>query len=540
MFGIERRGFVALTRALILMDLRGQHYARATATGPGALISPLFWVVAQCLFLSAVSSLILFARADVRVFVFVELSLSLLVMASTIVVEFHEIVLDPRDLEIIGPRPVTPRTYSAARFANLLFYVGLIYFALNLFPLLLGAGLRDAGPWYVPAYLIASLAGNLVVVAILILLLSLGAGSRKLAELKEVLAWTQIVLVALVFYGGQMLLRDDTGALLVWATFPPAWVEWLPSTWLAHFVEDAAVTPSHDTLLWAIFLTGLILIAVAAVVGRVSGLYRTMQPHTVTAHGKPMPRERIGSLKSGLSSWVARSAEERIGYWLARTLLARDLGLRMRCLWPFSLVVVVTVLGLASGQFANPVVDRDSYRITLSVLAFYLVALAVPPLIHNLTFSRESEAFWLLASSPLARPPQLARGVCKAVMLLFVTPICLLLGIIAAWAWHDPLSALLHAGLAWLLSWLLALSSLWLVVHDYPFACATVRGSSAAPITLSMAMLGAVVMMLGGLHLLFAGSPWFWVGAGAACVCFCWPLGRNADARLTQLWRLGA
>src|SRR5205807_1967446 len=99
-----------------------------------------------------------FARTDVFFFVFANLSMSLLMMASTLLVEFHEVVLNPSDLNLLGHRPVAPRTYAAARFANLLFYVGLMVAALNLMPLIVGAGLRDAGPRYVPAYLLASLA----------------------------------------------------------------------------------------------------------------------------------------------------------------------------------------------------------------------------------------------------------------------------------------------------------------------------------------------------------------------------------------------
>ena len=91
----------------------------------------------------------------------------------------------------------------AAIVYSLLFYFGLLYLALNLFPLILGAGLRDAGPWYAPAYLAASLAGNLGVLALVILLLSLGRVSGRLEGLKEVLAWTQILLIMAVFYGGQ-------------------------------------------------------------------------------------------------------------------------------------------------------------------------------------------------------------------------------------------------------------------------------------------------------------------------------------------------
>ena len=143
--GIEPRGFLALLRALVLMDLRGQHFGRATATQPHFLVSPLFWVVGQCLFISALASLLLFCRVDVFFFAFANLALSMLLIASTLLVEFHEVVLDPQDLDVIGHRPIAPRTYAAARFANLLWYVALMYLALNLFPFLLGNGLPDAG-----------------------------------------------------------------------------------------------------------------------------------------------------------------------------------------------------------------------------------------------------------------------------------------------------------------------------------------------------------------------------------------------------------
>ena len=135
--GIEPRAFRALARAMLLMDLRNQAYTRATATKSSHWISPLFWVVGQCLTVSAITSLVLFMRVDCFFYALVGLSTSMLVMAATVVVEYHEIVLNPQDLEIIGVRPVTPATYVSARLANLLFYLVLIFLALNIFPVIL-------------------------------------------------------------------------------------------------------------------------------------------------------------------------------------------------------------------------------------------------------------------------------------------------------------------------------------------------------------------------------------------------------------------
>ncbi len=206
--GVEPAKFVALVRAMLVMDLRNQAYTRATATKPSHWITPLFWVVGQCLTVSAVTSLVFFMRVDCFFYALTGLVTSMLVLAATVVVEYQEIVLDPRDLELIGTRPVTPATYVAARFANLLFYLVLMFVALNLFPMILGAALRDASVYYAPAYLLAALAGNAIVVAVVIGVLSFGSGTQSLKSLKEFLAWTQIVLILVAGYGAQLMFRD--------------------------------------------------------------------------------------------------------------------------------------------------------------------------------------------------------------------------------------------------------------------------------------------------------------------------------------------
>jgi hypothetical protein len=205
----QPRALAALARAFVLMDLRQQHFAKATATSARHVISPLFWVVGQCLTLSAASSLVLFLRVDVFFFALVGVATSMAVLATTVLVEFHEIVLGPHDADVLGHRPVSARTYSAARFANLMFYVALVFVALNVFPMIVGARLRDAGWWYAPAYLIASLGGSLVTVCGVILVLAAAGSSRWLEAWKEILAWTQIVLILVVGYGAQLMFRDQ-------------------------------------------------------------------------------------------------------------------------------------------------------------------------------------------------------------------------------------------------------------------------------------------------------------------------------------------
>ena len=104
--GVRPRPYRALVRAYALMDFRSQQFERATAAKPKDLITPLFWVVGQYLLLSVITCAVLFARVDAFFFALVNLGVSMLVMGTSLIVEFNEVVLDAEDLNVVGHRPV--------------------------------------------------------------------------------------------------------------------------------------------------------------------------------------------------------------------------------------------------------------------------------------------------------------------------------------------------------------------------------------------------------------------------------------------------
>lgn len=538
--GIQPRPFWALTRALILMDLRGQHYARATATQAHHVASPLFWVVGQCLTLSAISGLLFFTRLDVFSHALAGLAISVLVLASTLVVEFHEVVLDLRDLQVVGHRPISPRTYGCARLVNLLFYVGLIWAALNIFPLILGSGLRDAGPWYACAYLLASWCATSVTVAIVVVPLSFGAASPRLENWKQLLAWVQILLLFIVFYGGQLMLRKGTHDVEMWAAFPPAWLEWLPPTWLGRFVEECAVQPDVQSLVHALWLVLVGAIATGVTLWRLSRLYRDMHPLVARHASYPMSTERVGGLAFGVTRRLTRGPEERAGFWLCLTLVRREAGLKMKCLWPLNMALATILLGIGVGQFANPLVEQDPAKATLPILSTFLIPLAVPPILFQLSLTEYLNAGWNWYLAPMRRPDGAWRGVCKALMFVLMTPVAVLWFCVAAWTWRDPLCAGLHAALAWALCWPMAIVSLWLVVPGLPFSQAPTRGATLGGVALPLAILSSLALLWGAFHYLWLTQPIYWIGSFLACALATWLTGRLARKRLTHLWRGGA
>lgn len=513
---IQPRPFRALLSCLILMDLRGFHYGKATGTGPNAVVSPLYWVVGQFLTVSLLLSAALYARVDAAFFAFAGLATAAVLMLSAVVVELNEAALDARDALIVGHRPLHPRTYAAARMVNLLFYVALLGTSLTIFPAVVGAGLRDAGPWYLPAYVFASALVNVgVAAAVLLLLTSLGAGPA-LDSARAILAWTQIVLILVVFYGAQLMLRQATGGVELFAARPPAWLTALPLHALGRWVAEVAAAPRPEHLGQAAAALGLVLALVGAAVLRLSRAYAGAHAgarawRRVHAPRPPAP----GTLQGTLLQWICPDRQQGAAFWLVRAHLRRDPELAMRT-WPtLATALAALLLGALTDQLADPLAGGDPTKAVLPLAVAALLASAVPVAVQNLAFSRDPQASSLLATAPLRDPAAFLAGVRKALLASVFAPAVLALAVTLAVLWRDPLHALVHAALTWVLIDGAARVSVPAVLRGLPFAQPMVRGATLGGIALVSAAVFAAASTAGAAYLFAAraGSPGL-LGAG--------------------------
>lgn len=496
--GIHRRIYAALLRAYLLMDLRSQHYSRATATKPGSAITPMFWVICQYLFISAIVSAVLFARVDVYFYALVGLTVSILLIASAMLVEFNEVVLDPGDMMILGHRPIPPRTYAAARLSNLLVYILVLTFTLNIFPAIVGAGLADAGPLYLPAYLLAAFCANLCVCGIIILVHSTAMVQGGDNPMRDLLAWTQIILAMVVFYGAQLMLRDASKGIELFADAPPAWVEHLPPAWLAQWITGVATAPQPSQLAGAGIMVGATLLLAVAAVLRLSRAYSRAQGGAAVWRRVTLPRPRGGRLAGPLLRLIARSREEATALWMCLTMFRRDPDVKMRNAPALGMVVASVVLGAFGGHLGNPFVPGS--EIALSMVSVYLLVSTIPVMVHNFAFSRDHEAAWLLRSAPLKRLDHFAGGVRKAVMMLLVLPFLLGMFVTFAIVWKNPAHAAAHCAIGWLTALCVSHLSMMTVGRRFPGSRPLARGESIGPIGIPLAGVSCLLAGLGAAH----------------------------------------
>jgi hypothetical protein len=499
--GVSVRPFRALLRAYVLMDFRSQQFGRATASKSQDLITPLFWVIGQYLLLSVITCAVLFARVDAFFFALVNLGVSMLAIGTSLIVEFNEVVLDPEDLNVIGHQPVPLRTYSAARMMNLLGYVLLMTIALNLFPAIMGLGLRDAGWMYLPAYTAAAFLGNLSVVGLLLLLYTSLMSGRPTDALREVLAWTQTILIMIAFYGGQAIFRDSQDRLEMAAYNLPGWIMFLPPAWLAQFV-DSTSPASNGTKWWIPGLVILFNVALwAMVMQRISNAYARMQPGAMAWQRRDFPALRHpGRLGGAVTQFVARSRTEAAAFWLCSTMLRRDYDLRMRS-WPsLGMVIALVLLGLFTGQLGDPFVTQSTVVIVIPIASLYLLAYPLPTIIHNLNFSRDYAASWLLWSAPVSDRVAFAEGMRKAVTYKVLLPLLVALLIVFTIVWHDPWHALCHTAAGWLVIVGAGHATQLGILRNFPFSQRAARGSITGSIALFAGVINASAMTLAVVH----------------------------------------
>jgi hypothetical protein len=503
--GIDPVQHEALLTAFLLLDLRSQHYEKATGAKPREMMSPLFWVSGQCLLAGAGIAALLFLRVDAFTFALAALIVSMLICGSAVIVEFNELVLAPIDLEVLGHRPVSGTTYASARLINLLAYVLLITTALNIFPVVLGAWLHDSSWRFIPAYAAAALIANLLVVGVVIVAF-VGMSARGPWEpVRDTLAWVQICIVVIFGYGIQMAFRDSRHTIETMALNLPDWVRQTPPGWLALVCESSAAGEPR----WDLLFASIVVCAAVWVLATrsLADAWTRIRPERERRDALVKVNTRPGRLASTFAHAITRPGAERVSFWLCSTMLRRDAELRMRNLPLAGGVFGLMGVGAFTGQLPDPFVSRGS-SVMLSVACIILPAMSIPTMLHNFQFSAHHASAWLLDVAPGTGRGAMSEGIRLAVMWRLLLPVFLLMFAAFWWLWGDPIHALLHAAAGWLLADVTSRLTLSSVITAPPLSRSLARGESLGRIGMISAVVSGAVAGGGLLYVLACESAW--------------------------------
>jgi hypothetical protein len=394
-------------------------------------------------------------------------------------------MLSATDYLILGPRPVSSRTFLAIRLTNILFHALLTTTFVAVPPIVAFAIAR--GPSFSHG-----LAAALAIYAwALALTLAIGAAYGALlrfigaARLQRAVAYMQLA-VGLLMYGGVFLSSRLLGNAFATATLPgEPWPWAIPPAWYAGYIAIAADTDS--AAIWARAALSLAIIGAlfAALRGRLGMDYAS----------------RIGEIPAAAQDTSSRSSstpffltgESRAVALLVLAHFRHDLRVRMGVLGVLPLLVFYIIIG-SDDPVSDPFVAAPAGSadfIALAVLLFPAI------LAQQFSSSESHKASWIYSVAHADRA-RLVIALKNLAVVYFLLPFLLLVGALYIYRAGDVSHALTHTALLGLVSHLALQGSIWLNPH-LPFARPPDKASGSA---------GLVAWMI---FVIFGGQLLIWL-----------------------------
>ena len=483
---------LAQCRALLLASLRhnlrrsGRSVGLASGNRSGGLVT----VTVMQLLVGGVLSAPLWAGVPVFPIAVLHFTYLILTVAAMLLLEAQTLVVAPADYDLVAPRPVSARTFFAARIGTLVAFVLVVAFAQGL-PLL--AAYFRAGGWHPSRGLlgvVALLSVTLTTTAAVVALHGLVLHRVPPARLRTALTILQLV-TSLCLYGVLVLLPGSLGRadLLDPISARPAWMWAVPSTWAAQLLAPGGGT-------WWAVATALALPAVAWWVASRWLALDYAAKAVAASSARPTGRGRI------LPSF--RSAESQAIALLVRAQFRHDMRFRLGVLAIIPLTIVYLLIGFVDQDLAR---HRDGHP------TMVYVAVMLFPLLLKGAFSRSDAyaAAWVFYASPV-NAGRLLLGQRTVLVAWFLAPYVAAIGLLLLYMLPSPAEALLSVVVVSLVTHALLLMA-FLVDPVLPFSSPPQVGASTKGIMVSVLPAMLLAQFLPQLLTWLATAAWLALAA---------------------------
>jgi hypothetical protein len=492
-------------RAILVATLRRATRGVATAGHRGRPRGLLF-----LLFTYGVMGLLLgllpVAGADVFTFSLVIWSATFMMSGMTMVAESSTLLFDPRDHDVLGHRPIHPRTLLAARALSLIALGLVLGMALNIVPMFTGIFARGSRPWFPIAHLATLPVMAVFCAGLVVFVYALLARLVSRRAFDTIASWTQVGISAALLVSYQLVprLMDRLGTLRLDSAHPALLA--LPPTWFAglSMVILRVDTGARALAMAASAIVTTVVLAWSAnrflaegYARQVAGLGEVSVP-AEPARRSPL-RRRGASRLGAMLGVVMPDPVERSAFRLTRAYLARDRDMRMRIYPTLALILVFPVLVIV-----DPV--RSAHM--GSIMTIFMIGTLPATAMMTFKMSPHYAAAELFRYVPIHGTASIFHGVRKAMLVLLVVPGLVVGGTLL---WFGTVE---RRGLLMGLPALMAIPTLSLldgVTGDYlPLSIAPTSGRQGA-LNIGMMVLGFTwLAVFAGLGALAQSKGWFW------------------------------
>jgi ABC-2 type transport system permease protein len=360
-----------------------------------------------------------------------------------LLVDFTGMVVSPDDYVILGARPISSRTYFAARMGAVLAYVTLLASALAFFPALCYAlwwHLGVAG-WLATfaAVILCDVCASVVIVTTYVALLTIIHPQR----LRRAFSYLQLGLMMSFYSTYYLAMQGFNDSFLMHISFADRpWMWANPAAWFGAFVRVSAGDAPPAAWIAATTAASVSLACLPLAAGRLSLEYSQRLGETAAV---AEPASKRGAFRvPGFTR-----AEARAVALLIRAQFRFDQKFRMAILGIVPLIFFYLLLGLRHGALVDPF--NGDMRSAAGAPVYMAVVFMPMTLQASLQYSDAWRAAWIFFATP-ASPARLIIAAKNFVAVWFLGGYLLLLAAIWSFYYDRIWHAFFHAAIVGVLA----------------------------------------------------------------------------------------
>lgn len=344
---------------------------------------------------------------------------------TALISDFSSVLLDIRDRNILGTKPVSRKTISMAKTVHVFIYMVFLTGAIGIIPLIVG--LAKHGVLFFLIFLLALILMDLLVVVLTATLYLAVLRFFDGEKLKDMINYVQIGFTIAITIGYQLLIRLFDIVNLDVVFQPKWWQIFVVPVWFGAPFE-VLLQGNRDP-----FYVGFTLLAIIVPVLAILVYIKLMPSLERNLQKLADPGERSNKGDRGwkrfISGLLPVGPQEKAFFRFAWTMIGneRDFKLKVYPSLGFSLIFPFIFIFAQLKE-----IGFKGLPGTKLYLFIYFCALLVPTITMMLRYSGKHKAAWIYHTVPIAERSAIHRGTIMAALIRLVLPIYVLESIIFA------------------------------------------------------------------------------------------------------------
>lgn len=345
------------------------------------------------------------------------------IITTSMISDFSTVLLDVRDRNILGTKPIHTRTISAAKFIHITFYLFFLTGAFTGLPLIVGLIIHGF------VFFLLSLS-ILILVNLLILIITATIYLLVLRffdgeKLKDMINYVQITLSIAMVVGYQLIARSFDFVDMGFSLNFQWWQVLIPPMWYGALF-DLVMKQQFDQGNLILMILGIIIPVVSFLIyiKLLPSFEKNLEKLLSEPTANHKPRESWTKLWAKI---LCRSKEERTFFLFSSRMMKNEREFKLKVYPILGMALVFPFIFIFN---ISSIDGNGSFQQSNAFINMYLSFILFPSGVLMLGFSEKYKGAWIYKAAPIRRIQYIHKAALKAFLSNLFIPLYLLLSVI--------------------------------------------------------------------------------------------------------------